>query len=331
MTPGNEPIFLFGCPRSGTSLLSRMLGAHPRIAIPFESHFYNTFHPWLRHYGDLGISDNRERLIRDILATEVVRDWFPRPVFEHALAEVDRYDFHGIVEAIMNSWTSDVGKERWGEKTPDHVFAWRTILEGFPDLQVIHMVRDVRDVALSWKRARFGPKHVYLLANRWVTYLQTVDEIRKELPPEQFFELRYEDLLESPEDVLRDTCRFLREEYSSGMLQYHRTDREYRTDKSNLENLRRPVMRNNAGKWVREMEPGQLRVVEAVAGPTMERFGYERRLDSPSVTPFERFRFRYLVHPPRKALAMIRNRKGHVDGLRRLGIYLRLRLRPPKR
>ena len=37
---GGRPIFVFGCGRSGTSLLSRILNQHPNIAVPFESHLF---------------------------------------------------------------------------------------------------------------------------------------------------------------------------------------------------------------------------------------------------------------------------------------------------
>jgi hypothetical protein len=307
-----------------------MLGAHERIAIPFESHLYNTFYPWLPYYGDLGEAANRERLVSDILKTEVMRDWSPRPDRARVLAAVERHDFHGIVAAILRSWTHDVGKRRWGEKTPPHAFWWRPILEGFPTMKAIHIVRDGRDVALSWKRARFGPKHVYLLAQGWVRYLKVVDELRAALPGEQFFELRYEELLRAPDVVLDQVCRFLGEDYSDEMLLFYRHGGSYRTDQANIENLRKPVLRDNTAKWEREMTPHQLRVFEAVAGPMLRRFGYQPRLTDPKMTDLERFRIRYLVHPPRKALAMLKNRKGHIDGIRRLAIYLRLRLNRPR-
>ena len=57
------PFFIFGCGRSGTSLLSRMLNQHSRLAVPYESHLFNTFSPLLKYYGDLNSLPNRKRLI----------------------------------------------------------------------------------------------------------------------------------------------------------------------------------------------------------------------------------------------------------------------------
>ncbi len=67
------PFFIFGCPRSGTSLLSAMLGMHPRLAIPQESHFYSGIYPIVHRFGNLRHASTRTRLVREILRTEHIR------------------------------------------------------------------------------------------------------------------------------------------------------------------------------------------------------------------------------------------------------------------
>jgi hypothetical protein len=74
----HAPFFIFGCPRSGTSLLSRMLNSHERLALPYESHVFNNFYAWLKDYGSLATVDGRTQLIDDILTTDVMQDWRPR-------------------------------------------------------------------------------------------------------------------------------------------------------------------------------------------------------------------------------------------------------------
>lgn len=321
-----SPIFIFGCPRSGTSLLSRLIDSHPRIAIPFESHLYNTFYPWLNYYGDLRLLKNRERLVDDILDTEVMRDWSPQLERQDVITTISRYDFHGIVEGVLRTWTQTQNKQRWGEKTPPHLFYWREILSAFPNMQVLHIVRDGRDVALSWQKARFGPKHIYPLAQKWIQYLETVAALQAELDESSFLEVRYEALLQEPEKTARKICSFLNEDYSSQMLSFYKTETAYPTDNNNQKNLSKPPLVNNIGKWRFEMSAQQLRIFEAVAGSTLEQYGYERQLAQPTLSPLAIMRFRWLEHPPRKILAMLKNTKGQLDGWRRLKIYTRLRL-----
>jgi hypothetical protein len=151
----NYPFFIFSCGRSGSSLLSRMLNSHDRLAVPYESHLFNTFYPWLIYYGDLKNKKNQVRMVDDILSTDVLHDFSPRLESRQVIDSIERNDFGGVVEAVLSCWARTQQKPRWGEKTPKHINFWRQILRYFPDAKFIHIVRDGRDTALSWIRARF--------------------------------------------------------------------------------------------------------------------------------------------------------------------------------
>jgi Sulfotransferase family len=317
-----RPLFIFGCPRSGTSLLSRMLDAHPRIAIPYESHLYNEIYPLVQHRGDLGDLAVRARLVDMILRTEYLKFWTPRPSAAETIAAIRRPGFHGIFEALLRAWTARRGKARWGEKTPQHALCWRTLVEGFPDLQIIHLVRDGRDVALSYRAAHFGPKHVYHLAQRWARYVKAAEEAGVALGDRAFLMVRYEDLITAPEPELRRICAFLGEEFTPAMLSYYRGDTPYPTDDRNSENLRRPVLSDNAGKWRTAMSPREIRIFEALAGAELERYGYPRTVEHPHIGTWEALSCRYLEHPPRRALAVLKNRQGQRSALQRLRFSL---------
>jgi len=84
------PFFIFGCPRSGTSLLSAMLGMHPRLAIPQESHFYSGIYPIVQRFGNLQHESTRARLVREILRTEHIRIWTPPPSVAETLDVITR-------------------------------------------------------------------------------------------------------------------------------------------------------------------------------------------------------------------------------------------------
>ena len=307
--------------------MSRIIDSHPQIGIPFESHFYNTFYPWLDYYGNLQLPANRQRLVEDILATEVIKSWESSLNSQQILAGIKNNDFDGIVESIMSHWTQAQGKQRWGEKTPQHLFYWREIIQAFPNMQVIHIVRDGRDVALSWKKARFGPKHVYQLAKKWVHYLENIEQLKANLNPNAFLEVKYEELLLNPEQTIQEICDFLGEEFTPEMLCFYTNGKSYPTDQINQKNLSRPLMSNNIGKWRKKMTNRQLRIFEAIAGTTLERYGYQRSLSRPRISSLEAMFCRYVEHPPRKMLAMVKNREGYLDVISRLSIYLRLRLR----
>ncbi len=96
-----QPFFIFGCGRSGTSLLSRMLNQHSRLAVPYESHLFNTFLPILKYYGNLEEKKNRDNLISDILLTDVMNDWEPKLTVNEISKKIRRNNFGGIFEGIL--------------------------------------------------------------------------------------------------------------------------------------------------------------------------------------------------------------------------------------
>lgn len=325
----SKPIIIYGSARSGTSLLSRIVGSHPNIAVPFESHLYNTFFPWLKYYGDLSLGKNRERLVDDILSTHVMKDWSPMPIKQDILAKIDRFDFHGIVEALILSWAEQSGKSRWGEKTPWHLFYWQEIEKGFPDSKIIHIVRDGRDASISWKKARFGPKHYFHLANRWKKYLEKIDEVKQIVPSDRFLEIRYEDLLLDIESKSKEICAFIGEDYSPKMLEFYKSKIPYPTDKQNNENLSKPLDANNKEKWRHLLCDKDLRIIESVAGDYLQKYGYKLMtpINQRKISSIEKIKIKYIVHPPKKIYSMTKNTKGMWDALQRVKIYLRLRLK----
>ena len=319
--PRTNPFFIFGCPRSGTSLLSAMLGAHPNLAIPDESHLYDNIYPIVERHGKLSHASTRTQLVAEILRTEHIKMWRPPPSLAKTLGAITRPDFHGIVDGLLGAWASTHGKPRWGEKTPQHTLRWRTILAGFPNAQVIHLIRDGRDVMLSYKAAFFGPKHVYPLAIRWQQYLAAAEEARAFLGKKAFLQVRYEDLLAAPEEELKRICTFLGEKFAPEMLAFYQDCSTARRDQRNARNLRSPVMTGNTGKWRTQMTKRELRIFEAVAGISLARHAYGRALGDPQVSRWEALVCRYLEHPLRRVSAMLKNQQAHRLALQKLRLH----------
>jgi len=180
---------------------------------------------------------------------------------------------------------------------------------------------------LSWKRSRVGPKHIYQLAKKWKNYLRETKALQLSLKENNYFEVYYEELVSNPVKISVEICNFLGEEYDPRMLSFHEQHTSYPTDNRNQDSLAKPIMSKNKNKWRKDMTMREVHIFEAVAGSTLEEYGYEKTLYKPSVSFLDIILYKYVEHPPKKLWSMLKNRKGQIDALRRLKIYFRLILR----
>jgi len=116
----------------------------------------------------------------------------------------------------------------WGDKNPHYAHphnlgCLETVVELFPGARFIHIVRDGRDVALSQRQISWCSSNSFRLAEDWAHKTTLCHKVGRVLGPDQYLELRYEELVRDPEPVLRQVCDFLGEPFDAQMLHYHET------------------------------------------------------------------------------------------------------------
>ena len=259
--PPVEPAFIVGTPRSGTTLLVNLMGAHPLLAPLYETRFLRNllelcgsacwfwgnslsrrcarllgeyparsqflkkcekfrwkvmvYHalpadgrPLKQPYesfpfgGEVCILYKLEELVRETdLWLEELRQGFAScdSVYESARGYVDR--LFSIHCARMN-------KPYWVNKTPGLLTYLDRLPLLYPGAWCIHILRDGRDVAASNLSLQWGPASVRDAGRRWK---KLVLQGRRNLDLDRlkYRELRYEDLIESPGQVLRGIFSFL--------------------------------------------------------------------------------------------------------------------------
>lgn len=223
-----KPIFVIGAERSGTTLVMAMLGAHPRIAVPEVAWYYPRFYPYLYTYGNLNEKHNFEILISEMIFGLKTPFWNmqinPRTIVNELYEKIDRSTFGGIYDAILTMFSKSQNKPRWGEKTPYNLFFIEAIINDFPDAQIIFVTRDGRDASADYLESSFGPTNIYCAAEIWKLCQNTVSPWRKKLSNEQWMDVKYEELVKRPKDVLQKICDFLNEKYSPVMLNFYNSD-----------------------------------------------------------------------------------------------------------
>src|SRR5919112_1006367 len=152
----DDPRFIVGNDRSGTTMLRLILDRGPDLAIPPESMFLTDF-------------------------DDVFEAGGPAPA--------DAYRF--IVEAPYAAYAAKHGKPRWADKTPHYVHHIDHLLRVWPRARFVVLVRDGRDVALSLRRMPFGPNNAWAAAQWWARGIRAGERAQRE-HPESVLTERYE-------------------------------------------------------------------------------------------------------------------------------------------
>jgi hypothetical protein len=266
----SSPTVVLGVSRSGTTLLKAMLDAHSQLAIPSESYFLPQL--WDRH----GERPERDAFVEDLTRLERLREWGVAP--EEVRARLPaRPTFSQAVQSIFQLYAESRRKPRFGEKTPLYMQHLDVLDRAFPDARYVHIIRDGRNAAFSLlamtRKPRFNlsrPRGVGDFAVAWQREVRGAQLFGR---THAYHELRYEDLVEQPEQRLREVCAFLDLEYEPGMLEYHRReDAALYADHPRLAEPPVPDTRS----WRREMRPADVELFEAIAGDLLAEQGYER-------------------------------------------------------
>lgn len=272
---GRTLVFVIGAPRSGTTWIQLLLAQHRGVATTQETHLFE------RYLAHLDEAWRRER------ALEVERDIGLRPLLsEDGFHTLCRGFAEGVLRRIEGE---EEGKRVIVEKTPGHALSAPFIHALFPEAHFVHVIRDPRAVVSSLLRAgsgwgsRWAPRGPATAAGVWRTHVEAGLAI-PELT-ERYHEVRYEQLHENGVErlgrLLESIGLSADAEFCERAFEACSIDRLKRgVGEARIPWARRePEGFYGEGRpegWRGELSRRQLRVVEYVAGETMNRAGYDR-------------------------------------------------------
>ena len=273
----SQPIFIVGVPRSGTTLITSMLSAHPRIAISPETHFLNY---WMQRYSHLDVRVPQDFKIFWQALNESERFSYFGVSPEATLARIQAHnelDYKTIFTSMLQEYALKMKKPRWGEKTPKHYKYVNRLLEWYPEARVIWMLRDPRAVVASLLKVDWADSHDYVNSERWSHSLRSFEQQWSTDPRVQL--IQYEALVAEPELVMQRLCQFLGEEYSPDMLSNRSESSSPIINrrgwaKAHLEAALKPVTQTAVRKWQSTLSPKQIAMIEYITRDKMRRYGY---------------------------------------------------------
>jgi hypothetical protein len=92
---------------------------------------------------------------------------------------------------------------------------------------MIHIIRDGRDVVTS-HRDRWGYKVAMRSINDWKTYVTMANEFGKKVSSDRYIEIRYEELVTQPENILRGLFTYLNEPWDPVVLKHNEVEHDMR-------------------------------------------------------------------------------------------------------
>ncbi len=249
-----SPIFLVGCVRSGTTLLRLMLDHHPNLAFDHEFEYAIDLVQPGGGYPSLDSFYSYLELHR---------------IFLDSGRTIDRdLDFPELVDSFLRQKRDATGKDLVGA-TIHH--DCERVLAIWPDARFIHLVRDGRDVSLSIE-AYGWTGSAYAAADWWIDAERSWDDLCRDVPPERRVEVRFEELIEKPEESLTTICDFLELDYSPEMLTYP------------LHSTYAPPSRRRVEGW-RKRDSETIALIESRAGTMLTKRNYDLSgLPLPTIT-----------------------------------------------
>ena len=286
---GFRALQMIGTQRSGSNLLRLMLDQLPEIFGPHPPHVLITFYPLLTFYGDLNSDKNFKSLLDDVCT---LIDLNPVPWDDTG---IDRDRIFGMCNKrtlleifirINELKCIEKNKTIWCCKSLESVYHLREYeRERFIPF-IIHLYRDGRDVAASFKKIMVGEKHIYHLAKRWKNDQELALKYIATLSPDSFISIKYEDLIENPDEYMKRLCLKIGVHYDDSVLNYYLSNESKKTAESGKmwENVTKPIIKNNTRKYVNELTGTELQIFESIASDVLEKLGYRRTVSGNPVT-----------------------------------------------
>ncbi|MEM9125943.1 MAG: sulfotransferase [Pseudomonadota bacterium] len=212
-----RPIFVVGLPRSGTTLVERVLSAHSGVRGLGE---LASVGQWARKAEAQGKAAHDAQALADFYT-----DHLPE-LAEDTIAFVD--------------------------KAPGNYAFLGVMAQAFPNAVILNVERDPRDIALSMWRAHFGAAGLYFThdfkwmaseANRYRKYIQHW----RTLLPGRIHDIRYETLVNTFRPTVEEIAQVCDLTFEDSMLSPHDTSDAIMTASS--QQVRKPVNTGSVGRW----------------------------------------------------------------------------------
>jgi hypothetical protein len=276
---GHSPFFIIGSSRSGTTLLRRMLLAHPDLFIPPETNVLEKAISLFRQCRSM----SWQPLVYLVLSRFEYHPEFERfgvslrPLAQR-LVEVlpERRSLALILDSLYRYLAEESGHgcRFWGDKTPRNTLYLDKILRVFPRARFVHLLRDGCDVVSSLLRAKLC-QSLEDAATIWLVMTRAADRFCAKHAG-SCVKILYEGYVREPAAAIGKVCGFLGVEFREDMLGSEDLASDMGDVPAHAYHARvaEPVTRSSIGKGRRELTDAQKRRLDELIGDELVKQGY---------------------------------------------------------
>jgi len=234
--PTREPIFIIGMPRSGTTLLERILSSHPDVYSAGELQNFAMAYKY------------------------AAQSPTPTLIDPETIGLADRVDWHHLGETYLDSTRPATGnKPRFIDKLPHNFLYAGLIAQALPNAKIVCLRRDPIDTCLSNFRQLFAASSPYYgysfdlldTGRYYVLFDRLMAHWRKAFPG-RILEVQYETLVDSQEAVSRELLAFCDLPWDDACLRFEENPAPVNT--ASAVQVRAPVYRTALKRW-KKYEP----------------------------------------------------------------------------
>jgi hypothetical protein len=278
-----SPVFIAGAGRSGKTLMRWILSSHPRIVVTRRTDLWPRF---FDRFGDLAEDANLDRCLEAMMARKQIIALGIDPVRLAEDLRAGERSYARLFALLHEQVAEAAGKPRWGDQSASIESCADDVLAAYPQATFVHLVRDPRDrLAMEFRRE---PRRVGDVGRSTGTWLRSTHlaERNRDRHGDAYLVVRYESLVEHPEETVRGVCDALGEGFDPAMLRMPDVARYDEVRAASPEGI--GVTAAFVGRYVAELRPDEVAFIERAAAAQMRRLGY--RIDDPRPSAGRRLR-----------------------------------------
>ena len=228
----NDPVFLIGFPRSGTTLLDSILRSHNSVEVLEEKPLVENF-----------IKELEQNINNDFSKLENINQSF-------------FYKMREIYFEARNKYVKTDRDKIYVDKLPLNIVHVAEIFSFFPNSKFILALRNPYDVVLSCFMQHFGPNSAMLnftnlkdtanlydlVMNLWLIYFEKF--------PIKIHKIKYEQTVQNFDHTITELLSFLELEWSDNVKEYYKTTKKRGIiDTPSYRQVSQPLYKKSIGRW----------------------------------------------------------------------------------